>query len=586
MKHIRWIGALAGVVAASQTGDANADTTQDPLVARAAALTMIGSGAEKNLGRPTADDPVDPNSNRRAGPGFEQATMTHITGADGAHYLVVLVMESVYIDNIGPYQVSCNSFKLNDTSAPTPVVMRKLMTHNKGDRPANHPMAVRTVMPSGQELIFWSYGSQMGENRTKTYASVTNEKCEQLLPDQMISSALDAGNNDRGAPDVAYHGIADGAAVLSFAYFSNGNDKDTYFGSLKLADNNGLLSLTPVYESMKILGPTNIGRPALVADGPDRAILCTAVDGNRPAHNVSCARLKVSTGEVLFKNYIAMGNMDADPYKRSYMGQPTITKMSDGVFALQILESNGSSKNGGAARNLKGSNFAHLYHLEVNQGTEALVTRAVIDGAAPYHQTHAQICSGAFGTDGKRVVAVVGAPPTGIGRAAMLTVHFDPTQAAPFTYDKILDTWPVNWYGDSGHLANLYGENPGRQGRDFMRCIGDVPNPGYHVKGGFMPDVKSFFAAAIPGRQPGDPKNSLWVSLLPAETDTKGTPQNPVDARDVPTAPPTTPTAEAPKDSSGCACVSGGQPVTPGEGLGSLALFGLVALGVRSRRRA
>src|SRR4051794_29393412 len=96
VKSIRWIGALAGAVAVSYVGEASAqEPTQEKLVARSAAVTLIGSGAEKTLGRATVEDPVDPNANRRAGPGFEQATMVHLVGADKANYVVVLAMESV-----------------------------------------------------------------------------------------------------------------------------------------------------------------------------------------------------------------------------------------------------------------------------------------------------------------------------------------------------------------------------------------------------------------------------------------------------------------------------------------------------------
>jgi MYXO-CTERM domain-containing protein len=180
----------------------------------------------------------------------------------------------------------------------------------------------------------------------------------------------------------------------------------------------------------------------------------------------------------------------------------------------------------------------------------------------------------------------MGASPIGIGRAAMLMVHFDKTSPTPFSYDAKGDWWPVNWDGDSGWLANRYGENPGRQGRDFLRCIGDVPNPGHGVDKGYMPDVKSFFVTAIPGRIPGDPKNSLFLSFLPAEVDTPGTPSNPVNAQDVPTGGTTNPNGGPPQDSNGCACTSVGSARTSsGEMLGGLAMLGLVIAGVGARRK-
>ena len=149
MKSIRHLGALAGVLVLSQVGTASADTIHP--VQRSAALILIGRGNEQMLGRPAIDDPADPNTNRRVGPGFEQATLTYMVGADKQPYVVVLVMESVYIKDIGPYQVSCSSYKLNDKSAPTQMVARQMLTKNRGDRSAlvdNHGRVV------GGQLIF------------------------------------------------------------------------------------------------------------------------------------------------------------------------------------------------------------------------------------------------------------------------------------------------------------------------------------------------------------------------------------------------------------------------------------------------
>ena len=87
---------------------------------------------------------------------------------------------------------------------------------------------------------------------------------------------------------------------------------------------------------------------------------------------------------------------------------------------------------------------------------------------------------------------------------------------------------------DSGYAANLYGPNPGRQGRDFLRCIGDVPNPGFGKAGGFRPEVASFFARPSCGMQPGEPKNALFLSLLPAHV--PGRTIEPVPHRDQPPA--------------------------------------------------
>jgi MYXO-CTERM domain-containing protein len=125
-----------------------------------------------------------------------------------------------------------------------------------------------------------------------------------------------------------------------------------------------------------------------------------------------------------------------------------------------------------------------------------------------------------------------------------------------------------------------------RQGRDFLRCVGDVPNPGYHVDGGYMKDVSSFFVAAVSGRVPGDYKNSLYLSFVPGKADTLSSPQNPAPADDLP--PPSSDNANGPQpkpvDSSGCACSTPGTSSDSGTMFGGLALLGIVIVSVRRRR--
>ena len=245
------------------------------------------------------------------------------------------------------------------------------------------------------------------------------------------------------------------------------------------------------------------------------------------------------------------------------------------------IESSGQGKQG---NNVKGSNLSHLFMLERNG--DAIVTSSEITGVAA-HQTHASICAGSYGEVGAPTVSVFSAAPTGIGRAAMQMVAFD-QNTKQFSVDPKADLWPAAWYGDSGHLANIYGRNPMRQGRDFMRCIGDVPNLGYHVEKGYLPDVKTFFVGPVHGRVPGDEKNSLFLSLVPGQVDKKAQPANPVPAGEAPAldpnADPNAAGAPAADSSGGCGCTTAGRSAG-----GTTAMLGLIALGVvvslRRRKR-
>lgn len=74
--------------------------------------------------------------------------------------------------------------------------------------------------------------------------------------------------------------------------------------------------------------------------------------------------------------------------------------------------------------------------------------------------------------------------------------------------------------GSGGYLANMLGENPGTQGREFVSCQGGVANPGFGVAGGFMPKVKNFFIMPFTGRKDPVPSSTTpfagqWLSLVP-----------------------------------------------------------------------
>jgi len=530
----------------------------------AAQVISVASGA--NRGR------IDGEMRLRY-PGFEQSTVVHSKG-----HIVVITMEAVAEKGKAPVQCSCSSYKLRPDGAPQQVVdLKRLTEYGRGERACNHPKAAADENGN----IVWGYGSDSmnnEENRPDTYAGIINEKCEQLAAPQMVSIRRNA--ND-GAFDIDYLG---GGKFVA-GYYSDGGDPTTGFPApggdysvamgLQVAQDGVLPTLTRTWIT-PVVTPTAIGRPTIAAVSADRALLCAAKGPNRPSDHVECGLLDTNTGTVLWKNQIASG----DRQKRIYFNQPTIAKLADNRFALMAIESNGQGK---MTNNVKGANIAHMYMLERNG--DAINVASEIVGAAA-HQTHASLCTGAYGEAGTPSVSVFSAAPTGVGRAAMVMVGYDEATKA-FKYDPKADLWPAAWYGDSGHLANWYGRNPMRQGRDFMRCIGNVPNPGYHVPNGYMADVKSFFVGAVHGRVPGDAKNSLFLSLVPGQMDKKPAPQNPVPAGQAPNLDPNAnanANTDAPSaDDGGCGCATPGKTTHNG----ALAALGLVALGaiVSYRRR-
>jgi MYXO-CTERM domain-containing protein len=504
-------------------------------------------------------------------PGFEQTTVVATQG-----HITLVTMEAVMEPNKGPVQCSCSSYELRPDGPPRLVTdLVRLTDYGNGERTCNHPKAAADENGN----IVWMFGSDTNDNQPNTYAGIISPKCEVLAAPQMVSVQRNA--ND-GAPDVSYLG---GGNFIA-GYYSDGGDTPQgpfpaeggrYSVGLGLQITPGALlpTLTRTWIA-PIITPTDIGRPTIAAADPSTGVFCAPEGPNRPSDHVKCALVNALTGTTISTLRVATGDRQA----QKYFNQPTVAKLADNRFAVMAVESSGQGKNG---QNVKGSNLSHLYMVERNG--DALSVASEVVGAAA-HQTHASICTGGYGEQGAPSVAIFSAAPTGIGRAAMMMLNYDDAGKA-FKYDPVNDLWPAAWYGDSGHLSNWYGRNPMRQGRDFMRCVGGVENPGYHVPNGYMSDVKSFFVGAVHGRVPGDEKNSLFLSLVPGQMDKKVAPQNPMPAGETVGSTDTTNTTTNPtstNNAGGCGCSTPGNTRTGGMAA-LLAAVGLGAIVSRRRRR-
>jgi MYXO-CTERM domain-containing protein len=566
--------------AVSASADTNTSTNPNGNVfiqSTAAQVLKLGDG---NRGRLDGDP-------RLRYPGFEQTTV--VSSRD---HVVLITMEATSpTQGLGPVQCSCTSYKLNAQGLPEMVAPLTRLTAYEGERACNHPKAAA----DGNGNIVWAFGSDSqtldpnNNNRPNMYAGVISEKCEVLAAPTMMSVKRDA--ND-GAPDVQFIG----GNHFILGYYSDGTNNtgvDTFPGPGTGIDPNstqgqdgqysialgvdliqgGLLPSLQRTWIKPIVIMTDIGRPTISVVDQNRSLFCAPYGQNRPSTRVQCGLIDNATGATVWKDY-------ATPYNqqmRMMFNQPTVAKLDDTHYVVSAIQTNGMGQN----TNQKGANTAHLFMLERN-GDSMSVQGEIVGASA--HQTHTSVCTGAYGEAGAPAIAAFSAAPTGIGRAAMQMVTYD-VASHSFKSDAQADLWPAAWYGDSGHLSNWYGRNPMRQGRDFMRCIGGVNNPGYHQQNGFMPDVKSFFVGAVHGRIPGDAKNSLFVSFVPGQMDKKPVPQNPVPAGEqINTGDDNKPQDNGGGDNGGCGCST---PGTSTHGAAA-ALAGLAALGIvvaRRRRR-
>lgn len=439
---------------------------------------------------------------RNDGPGAEQPSSALVT-QNGKQYVVTVWMSSQVAQADRPYQCKCSSVELDPLLGPQVRADAVQLTRNRGNRPCNHPK-----IASNGDFMVMTYGTN-DPNRANvaTYVQAIDAMCNILTPNRVKISQNN--NNNEGAPDIVFNG----GNMWTAGYLSTGGNNRSIAVGLNAVRQGPQVAITPTY-NVAVVAPANIGRPSMTALAPNRTMFCAAKGDNRPPEvGVVCAILDTANGNRLSTELVAASNRNATP--RVYMNSPQVSLGTNGRVHLVVEQSTGGGRNGTGQRERngqRGSTKTLVYTLETIGDR---ITTANMTPNIGVNQVHATSCSGKFGTGDDVHVAVFDASITGSGLATAQMIKYDVVGSK---VDMIGPARALGAYaGDSGLLANLYGQNPNNQGRDFMRCIGDVPNPGFGNRTGFRPDVKSFFVFPYAGMVPGEPKNSLFLSFLPAQ---------------------------------------------------------------------
>lgn len=445
------------------------------------------------------------------GPGAEQATVTRLV-KDNKTYVQIVWMSSQVPEGDRPYQCKCTSIEMDPLQGPKVISADVQITANDGDRPCNHPK----TSAIGADKTLLVYGTNdPNQANVQTYAEVLNHDCTRATRERLRIS--NNNNTNEGAPDVITNGMRNGKWIATAGYLSANNNGESRAVGLEIEVNGVQATITKTFDR-NIVAPANIGRPSMQPVSTDRTLFCSSKGNNRPPEEgVACALVNTVDGSSVWTGMpnadrrgaviIAASQPDATP--RVYYNQPQVTVGENGRFYVQAERTNGRGRNNGN-RTGRGSTTTYVYALEVtDQGPSIRAMESNLGS----HQVHATICSGSYGADGALHSAIYEASVTGSGPATMQMVRFDP-QARTVT--RVGPVQAVGAYNaDSGYLANLYGNNPNNQGRDFYRCLGDVPNPGFGQNEGFRPTVQSFFVMPFYGMVAGEPKNSLFVSFVP-----------------------------------------------------------------------
>lgn len=441
---------------------------------------------------------------QNGGSGNEQPVTTIMTDGGKQYAVTVYMSSNVDQNKDGYWQCKCTSVLMDPTVGPVVVADQIQLTHNGGERPCNHP----GIASDGSNYGIWGYGTNETNGNTRTYVQGINNKCVTTTERLRISEDNDQNEN---AMTIAYN--ANGYFTAGYLSTAN-NDKDaSYAVVLKQSIDAGTQKIDKMALT-KVVSPSNIGRPSIVEAGPGKAFFCASKGNNRPPEKgVECALLDAVSGKVLHSELIAA----SDPENKVYMNSPTVAKVGDGMFAVQYLESNGN----GRKTNKKGSNYSHLVTYKV---TDTSFTKMGFVNGAGVYPTHSSICSGTYGMNGDTYVGIIGLSPIDLGQPSM---QFVSAKSGALAVDAKADRWTVGFYGDSGLLSNLYGANPNTQGRDYPICYGNVKNPGFGVKNGYMSEVENFFIVPHAGNNLVEMKNALYLSFVPGKTVKAVAPESP-----------------------------------------------------------
>jgi MYXO-CTERM domain-containing protein len=503
----------------------------------------------------------------------------------------------VRLDPIAGPVLESNGYGLNNAEGPFASGLR-YVTNNNGNRyrNAHRPRAI-SIFGGEAVAVLYNYAPN---NHAITYMTVFGPNCERLSARTQVM----AKNNDNcsNSPPGSVVALAPegNSQYLAGGYGCDGNGRDSsWLGVQRITKNLNPERLDRSYtvnvmiDNVETEANEERTRP-MVMVGPDNrfvTVCLTAGNNQPPANGVRCSAYNIETGQRLWRQYIA--RREGGIYQTQIQIVPIADQagnVTDTALAHWTMIT--QRRNGNAKGRVVSQTTALRFTYE---GVDILAPAG--DGALPtMDPTHAGICGGQFGIDEAggtdwRAILIGGSingNPNTLSTAQTVAWNYDQRRAMP---DR---SYGLPGAIDSGWLSNIYGQNPNNQGRNFISCIGDVPNPGYQVTDGYQTDVKSFVAVAATTRRMrteetngylmAEDKLATELILIPAVVAPDAPlPGDPVDPSDpVPDPDDNNPTD--PGTGPGGTGGTGGCSVGGSAGAGSLALLGLALLGFRRRR--
>jgi MYXO-CTERM domain-containing protein len=537
------------------------------------------------------------------GPGHEQARGAWFMDADGTPWVSVVVMSAKAIPNRdeGPYQCRYFAWKLDAVSGPQRMVDGRLLTNNRGNRPCNHP---DLQFAGGTDMLFLFGTNDDNQANVQPYAQVLDAMTG-VAKSGRTNLGDNNGNDGAGTATMLRTGASMAELALPasypkrfvYCYNDNGNNADCTVADIQSGGNVNVQDRID-----DVIDPANIPRPFQQQISIDGKFAVTAAMGDqRPPEDGAYLRvINVANpnagngGKVSGQQALMMSNENNELYANSpeIAAGPT----ADTFYMTNITSQGGGKDNDNGGDKGASTFYAHVVQFTADNQLQILSTA----GQVGHYAAHASLCNSTHGADGASAGILVEAAITGSGPGVVTPLYYN-AEAMTISEGPTKVTTPYS--ADSGYLANLYGNNPNNQGRDFVSCIGSVPNPGYGIENSF-PDfrgAKTLIVTATYGKEyEDDYKNSMYIAFVPAHTpgetldpDDPGTPPDQDD--------PNTggdDTGDGSGDGSGSGdgdgsggnngssssaaggCAAGGNST----GAGFLFVLGLIGLAVRRRR--
>lgn len=382
-------------------------------------------------------------------------------------------------------------------------------------------------------------------DRTGTMVPITNttrgNKGGTNLPTNLITLGLKGQNDNQqwGPHSVCPIGTDAATGGDAFLVGMQRNNQSAWVAKVVVAADGAGAKVTVPFLT-KFVNNAQHTRPQIACPPPsvtDRSVLAvTSVEANnQPADiGIRIATIDTSTGQVLKNVRVQQVTRDATTGKTIHTVQPSLAYISKDVVALQWQKSDNAANRGGGNNNngnghTGGENLSMLTSYKLADLSKVDEMEAV----APY-QRHGRSFGTMYGAgDGNPTVAMMGGSSTGTGKGLVQMVNIDATTGKIATVDRTKDLYQVSTYSDVAALQVRGKRNPNNQGCGFLNGLGGLANPGYGKATGFMPEVKTFTLAAVPGyktaaapgtQQTVGQRESMYLSLIPATWDpTKST---------------------------------------------------------------